>query len=99
MKHQLHGLHGGGEEQEGVRGLLAALCQVTADHLERHRTERRRRRRKQEADMNTTVLVICLSFVVCHLPAALLLVFDPSAELFPQVNAKWINIYMSTNNI
>ena len=80
-------------------GSLTALCQVTADHLERHRTERRRRRRKQEADMNTTVLVICLSFVVCHLPAALLLVFDPSAELFPQVNVKWINIYMSTNNI
>ena len=80
-------------------GLLAALGQVRADHLERHRTERRRRRRKQEADMNTTVLLICLSFVVCHLPAALLLVFDPSAELFPQVNVKWINIYMSTNNI
>ena len=46
--------------------------------------------------MNTTVLVICLSFVVCHLPAALLLVFDPSAELFPQVNVKYLPVY---NNI
>ena len=54
---------------------------------------------KSSVIWNTTVLVICLSFVVCHLPAALLLVFDPSAELFPQVSVKWINIYMSANNI
>ena len=62
-----------------------SMCEMTNDLLERTQTERRRRRRRQEGDMNMTVMIICISFVICHLPACLVLVFDPSANKFPQV--------------
>ena len=55
------------------------------DFLQRHRTERLKRRRKQEVDMTVTVLVTCLSFIVCNIPASILLVLDPSASSFPEV--------------
>ena len=62
-----------------------SMCEMTNDLLERTQTERRRRRRRQEGDMNMTVMIICISFVICHLPGCLVLVFDPSANKFPQV--------------
>ena len=61
------------------------MCEMTNDLLDRTQTERRRRRRRQEGDMNMTVMIICISFVICHLPGCLVLVFDPSANKFPQV--------------
>ena len=70
-----------------------SMCEMTNDLLERTQTERRRRRRRQEGDMNMTVMIICVSFVICHLPACLVLVFDPSANKFPQV------IKSRTNNV
>ena len=62
-----------------------SMCEFTNDLLERTQTERRRRRRRQEGDMNMTVMIICISFAICHLPACLVLVFDPSANKLPQV--------------
>ena len=56
------------------------------EFLRRHRTERLKRRRKQELDMTVTVLVTCITFIVCNIPATVLLVLDPSASLFPQVS-------------
>ena len=55
------------------------------EFLQRHRTERQRRRRKQEVDMTVAVLVTCLTFVVCNLPASIILILDPSASAFPEV--------------
>ena len=55
------------------------------EFLQRHRTERQRRRRKQEVDMTVAVLLTCLSFLVCNLPASILLILDPSASAFPEV--------------
>ena len=55
------------------------------EFLRRHRTERIKRRRKQEVDMTVTVLVTCITFIVCNIPATVLLVLDPSAASFPEV--------------
>ena len=55
------------------------------EFLQRHRTERQRRRRKQEVDMTVAVLLTCLTFLVCNLPASILLILDPSASSFPEV--------------
>ena len=55
------------------------------EFIQRHRTERQRRRRKQEVDMTVAVLVTCLTFVVCNLPASIILILDPSASSFPEV--------------
>ena len=62
-----------------------SMCQLTNDLLERTQTERRRRRRRQEGDMNMTVMIVCISFVICHAPGCLVLVLDPSANKVPQV--------------
>ena len=60
------------------------------DFLRRHRTERLKRRRKQEVDMTVTVLVTCVTFIVCNIPATLLLVLDPSASSFPEVSSEGV---------
>ena len=63
------------------------------EFLQRHRTERQRRRRKQEVDMTVAVLVTCLTFVICNLPASILLIIDPSASSFPQVFLSSSRVY------
>ena len=74
-----------------------SMCELTNnDTLDRPRIERFRRRRRQESDMNRTVIIICASYFICNLPAAVVLIFDPSAELFPEAHIPcyslaWIN--------
>ena len=66
------------------------------EFLQRHRTERQRRRRKQEVDMTVAVLVTCLTFLLCNLPASILLILDPSASSFPEVFLLIFSIILST---
>ena len=54
--------------------------------LERNNTEKKRRRKRQENEMTLTVGVIFLSYVICNLPANLVLLIDPSAERLPMAH-------------
>ena len=67
---------------------VSCCDQSQAEVLERSRTERRRRRRRQENDMTLTVIVIFISYLLCNLPANIVLLIDPTAQKIPKVRIK-----------